>query len=228
MPKRSGVLRRPESGPFEGILLEPLREDETDADVDETDADVEARFKALFDHYGIECPNTDDWTELYRLRHEAWKWEGLAMYLAFDLLTCMSEARPVGRPRKLDFSDRDAIIWFELACASMNIIIAKNTGRKPGKTVRGRAKDIAIRLGDISHHDSVTVRNKATKKVVDRFYALKRRAQLVKADMYGHGKRQVLEAIFAERAKGQAPSDQDIAQRLGALPPRAGTETRKF
>ena len=98
--RRSGPLRAPKTmGPFEGILTEPLPEGYTEADLD-------VRFDALFDHYGIECPNTDDWTEESRLRLDASKWEFLATLLVFDILTCMWGARPVGRPWKLDFTDR--------------------------------------------------------------------------------------------------------------------------
>ena len=167
MQKRSGVLRRPESGSFEGILTEPLPEYCTDADFD-------ARFGALFDHYGIECPNTDDWTEVSRLRLDASKWELLTIHLAFDLLTCMSKARPVGRPPKRDFTDQDAEIMYEFF--TLEYGTCDKCRSKPEHSLNAHARRLAKRLGE-----------ETPVKIKNRYYTLCCRATDTQMAMYDRG-----------------------------------------
>ncbi len=70
-------------------------------------------------------------------------WELLARELAYDLMPCMYTARRVGRPRKHEFTDDDAITFYELGTAEFEKWMDKKC-----PTVNARARIVAKRLGE--------------------------------------------------------------------------------
>ena len=157
------------SGPLEGILTEPLPEDYTPAD-------IEMRVDALFDRYGIDRipkygPDTAD-------EENAWNWEQLALHLASDFMACMWVSRPPGRPRKRDFTDDDAIIFYELAFASYERWLDKmdHGGRSSRPTMNTRARTVAKWL-----------EKKTPVQIKNRFHTLRKLHRDVTNAMFARG-----------------------------------------
>ncbi len=159
MGRRPGIFRAPLSGPFGGILAEPLADDCGPAD-------IAARFAPLFKCYAIAPPGLIDGWPLEGEERARSPWERLARELAYDLMPCMYTARRVGRrPHKRTFSDRDAIIFYALFTAEYTAV-----------TMNARARIVAKRLGE---ENPVKIKN--------RYQTLRRRERNVRVAMLMRG-----------------------------------------